>query len=719
MSTTGRIDPYRASQQISPIRAAAITLSCGPRVKHNPSMNVLYDMASEQATTIVTDVPMADTKHLNLTGGRDRVIASFTGKDAARSAWARLVSPQQSELRKNPALHDTKDRIERLTREVNFHLLQEDLIHTEVFFGRSHDYMGKINFIVPSTYAKLAYDLNLNFYRSTPEYDHLYARSRELSFPDLWLVCHPDWVNPVWEAWRTRTNPTDPNRAQQDPEPKRIIMMFDVPFHTAYLLGARYFGEIKKACLTMIWDAAVNAGIGMPIHGSSKTIYIHSSSIRNTNTPESTPVAVPSNGAEPISSTSSAPAKANGTHPSEPVSQSVSKTRTKKSKATPSSAPSNTSVSPTEPTVSFSSAAPHETLVSTTFITIGLSGSGKSTIGNDPHLEYLSQDKGEHVHIGNDDALLILTNPSQVSAGTIGLEYGCYNKSNDYTPDSFYIRTVQSAENVMVARDEHYRLFLIHQDVLSGNGRVQTARHLLPGAGDDINTPWPDYISLLMKDETLPPLMRVQDPALMVSMFMSLATKSSTAENIPVEQMNKLKMVPGANPFNTWGMQQEAEALERTLQIVRCHGLVMNTGGFFINRHNNERSITRKVTKELSLSIYPKLAQHSIKWVPWSHFPGMEIPHPDSFADVYPFYERDFSPYGVEDVDTYLELLRQRLLQRQNFLLNLGIDRRFILPIRKAIIQIDDHELATRGRASHVDNIDTYFDTGRDLTSLL
>lgn len=704
MSTNGRIDPYRAQQQISPMRAAAITLSCGPRVKHNPSMNVLYDMASEQSTTIVTDVSMADPKHLGLSGGRDRVIASFTGKDAARSAWARLISPQPSELRKNPALVDTKDRIERLTREVNFHLLQQDLVHTEVFFGRGHDYMGKINFIVPSNYAKLAYDLNLNFYRSTPEYDHIYAASRALPFPDFWLVCYPDWVNPVWEAWRTRTNPTDPNRAQQDPEPKRIIMLFDVPYHTAYLLGARYFGEVKKACLTMIWDAAVNAGIGMPIHGSSKTIYVHPSSLGQPT--------------EPTNGTASAmisePAKTNGASAS-PAPAHTKKTKDTKAKKTTAAVSSD--IAKTQQTSSSPTVA--DNLVSTTFITIGLSGSGKSTIGNDPHVAHLSQEKGEHVHIGNDDALLILQNPSDPLAGTLGLEYGCYNKSNDYTPDSFYIRTVQSAENVMVARDEHYRLFLIHQDVLSGNGRVQTARHLLPGAGDEINVPWPDYISLLMKDETLPPLLRVQDPSLVVSMFMSLATKSSSAENIPVDQMNKLKMVPGANPFNTWGMQQEAEALERTLQNIRCHGLVMNTGGFFINRQNNDRSITRKVTKEVSLAIYPKLAQRKVSWMPWTHFPGMEVPHPDSFADVYPRYEQDFSPYHVEDMDFYLELLRQRLIQRQTFLLNLGIDRRFILPIRKAIIQIDDHELATRGRASHVDNIDTYFNTGRDVSSLL
>ncbi|TNE50045.1 MAG: phosphoenolpyruvate carboxykinase (ATP) [Deltaproteobacteria bacterium] len=675
MSTRSRINPNNARAEISAMRAAAVTLSCGPRVKHNPSMNVLYDMASEQSTTIVTDVPMADPKSLGLSGGRDRVIVSYTGKDAARSAWARLVAPQPDELRRNPSLLDTKDRIERLTRDINFELLHQDLIHTEVYYGRNKDYMGKIHLIVPAKYSKLAYDLNLNFYRSTPELEELYSQSTELPLPDLWLVCYPDWVNPVWQAWRNRINPADSKRVLKDPEPKRLMMLFDIPFNTAYLLGARYFGEVKKACLTMIWDAAVNAGIGMPIHGSAKTIYVNKSTIQ---------------GAEE---------QAKG------KSKTKAKSKTK-SKAKKSASKSN------------GKSNGQEDLKSTTFITIGLSGSGKSTIGNDPHEDYLSEDKGEGIHIGNDDALVVLYNPSDPNAGTVGLENGCYNKSNDYTPGSFYIKTVQSAENIMVARDQDYRLFLIHQDIFSGNGRVQTARHMLPGADDNINVPWPDYISLLMKDETMPPLMRIRDPQLMVSMFMSLATKSTTAENIPVEEMNKLKMVPGANPFNTWGLQQEAEALERTFQLVGCCGLVMNTGGFFINPKLNAKDQTRDIPKELSLGIYPRLARNQIEWEPWTQFPGTEIPTASSLADVYPEYEEHFSPYRVADQNYYYELFRTRMLQRQNFLLKLRIDRRFILPIRRAIIEIDDMELKTRGLESHVDNIDTFLDTGRDQSSL-
>tara|TARA_B100000609_G_scaffold185030_1_gene168450 strand:- start:22314 stop:24137 length:1824 start_codon:yes stop_codon:yes gene_type:complete len=607
-------------------------------------MEEIYGWAAEQPTTIVTDVPMADPKAAGLSKEQGRLLVSYTGQDTARSAWARMIVPQPAECQKHPELLDIKDRTERLTREVNFQMMQNDLIHTNVYFGKNTDFMGKIHFVVPRKYAKLALDLNLNFIRITHETEALYEKSSELSIPNLWLVCYPDWVNPVWEAWRHRVQPGNAKTLSRDPEPKRIMMIFDIANYTAYLLGARYFGEVKKACLTMIWDAAINSQLGMPIHGSSKTLFTKT---YNPDHPEATP---------------------------------------KEDQ--------------------------------TTFITIGLSGSGKSTIGNNPHHEHLDTDLGEGVRIGNDDALVILYDPSDTQHGTVGLEDGCYNKSNDYTPGSQYLKTVQSAENVMVSYDENDRLLAIHQDVLNGNGRVQTARHLLEGADDNLNTPWPDYISLLMKDETLPPLMRIDDEQLMVSMYMCLASRSTSAENIPIEEMNKLKMVPGANPFNTWGLQQEAESLAKLFERVGCRGLILNTGGFFIDVENNAKGNTHKVPKEFSLSVYPMLARNKIKWIPWPHFPGVQIPESGTFNHIISDFDQKFNPLNVEDSQVYYELLRARLLERQNFLLGLGVDRRFVLPIRKAIVQVDNHELELGVNVDRVDNLDTLIGTGRENASL-
>ena len=694
MSTDNRIDPNNV-QQLSHVRAAAITLSCSPQVIHNPSMDQLYQMAVEQPTCIKTDVPMADAVHLGLSEGSDRVLVSYTGQDTARSAWARLIAPQPIEVERHPELLDTKDRIDRLVREVNFQLMHKDLVHTQVFFSKNKDFMGKVNMIVPKEYAKLAFDLNLNFVRVNEETKALNENSKQLNNPDIWLVCHPDWVNPSWSAWRHRVAPTDGKKVAKDPEPKRIMMIFDIANYTAYLLGARYFGEVKKACLTMIWDMAIKSKLGMPIHGSSKTLYVLDVE------------------AEMERMAAEEEAKKAQEKPKKTKKSSAKSKKSTKKKAKPAEKevvkPKNGVIKSEEPPIK-----------PVTFITIGLSGSGKSTIGTNPHHDFLDNSKGEGIRIGNDDALVILYDPADKSSGVVGLEDGCYNKSNDYTPGSFYIRTVQSAENVMVAPDGEGGRAIIHQDVLNGNGRVQTARHMLDGADHNLDTPHPDFIALLMKDETLPPLVRINDPHLLISMYMCLASRSTSAENIPVDQMGRLRMIPGANPFNTWGLQQEAESLEEMFKCIGCEGIILNTGGFYIDKEHNDQGIVSDIPKELSLSIYPMLAHKKIEWVQWPYLPGAEIPAPGVFEALYPGYEKIFNPMNIEDSLNYCELLRMRVLERLRFLvMNTKIDRRYVLPLRKAIYQLDTYDLQRRDdQETLVDNFDTLMDTGRELISL-
>jgi hypothetical protein len=107
------------------------------------------------------------------------------------------------------------------------------------------------------------------------------------------------------------------------------------------------------------------------------------------------------------------------------------------------------------------------------------------------------------------------------------------------------------------------------------------------------------------------------------------------------------------------------------------------------------------------------LARKQIKWVEWKHFPGLKVPAPGTFKNIYPTYDQEFSPDFVSDRRIYFELLRERLQERREFLMALGIDQRYVLPIRKAILQLDMENLSDPTR-THVDNLDTLMPTGRD-----
>jgi len=602
MSTIDIIDAKKASSRISEMKAMAISLMYSKSVTR-PSVEELYELAKEQPTVVETDIDMAGQEWLGLKD--KKVLVSYTGEDAARSAWARTILPQRDEINSDFEKKKERELYNKMVREASYELMQRDLIKSKVYFSRNSDFMGKMELLVPKEFAKLALDFLINFGPISDELEKQYKKSKNIGLTAIRIVCYPDWVNDEWLFWKSRNIPGKVN--PDDPEPPRIKMLFDVDTYTAFLLGARYFGEVKKASLTLIWDMAINSGIGMPIHGSSKTI----TAIKN------------------------------------------------------------------------------DKKVNTTFISLGLSGTGKSTLGNDPHEKDLDYENGAGIHIGNDDALVILKKPTSKKRGIVGLEANCYNKSNDYTHDSFYYNTVMTAENVMVAEDKAENVIMIHEDVRNPNGRVETFRLGLAGTDKDMDTPLPDYMSLIMRDEILPPVALIKDPDLLIAMYMCLATRTSPAENVPIEQIGKLRFIPGANPFNVWGVQKEIEMLTTVLKNTKFKGLIINTGGFFKNTASNLKNDYIDIPKELSLSIYPKISRNEISWKEWKVRPGIYLPAKGSFADVMPEYDDIFDPYKIEDQKGYERLTKERISQRIDYLKNLEVPYRYLAPLFKILGNIE------------------------------
>ncbi len=602
MSTIDIIDPKKAPERISEMKAMAVTLMYSQRVLR-PTMDELYELAKQQPTVIETDVPMAGQESLGL---KDKnILVSFTGEDSGRSAWARRILPMMDEVRSSFEKANERVRYNRMLREVSYELMQRELIKVNAYFSKSSDFMGKMEFLVPKEFAKLGLDFAINFIPVTDETRKIYEKSKQINETGIRIVCYPDWINDEWLFWKSR-NPAG-RQNPEDPEPPRIMMLFDVENYTAFLLGARYFGEVKKAALSLIWDMAIWTGTGMPIHGSSKTI-----------------------------------------------------TTVKKDKKT-----------------------------ATTFISLGLSGTGKSTLGNDPHKESLDYENGEGVHIGNDDALVILADPSSKKKGIVGLESNCYNKSNDYSIDSFYYNTVMTAENIMVAKDENGKRMLIHEDVRNPNGRVESYRLGFEGTDEVYDTPWPDYMVLIMRDEILPPVTLIKDPDLLISMYLSLATRTSAAENVTLKEIGKLRFIPGANPFNLWGIKKEIEMLESVFNKIKFKALVLNTGGFFKDWESHTNNEYLKISKELSLSIFPKVAKGEIKWHEWSATPGMFYPDKASFKDVVEDYDKFFTPSKIKDQAGYSRLRKERIEQRLDFLKSIGAPYKYIAPLNKILGNIE------------------------------
>ena len=66
-----------------------------------------------------------------------------------------------------------------------------------------------------------------------------------------------------------------------------------------------------------------------------------------------------------------------------------------------------------------------------------------------------------------------------------------------------------------------------------------------------------------MKDDSLPPIIKINDPVLAASFGATIATKRSDAENITTKrQLDELVIEPFANPFRVYPLREDYQAFE-------------------------------------------------------------------------------------------------------------------------------------------------------------
>ena len=175
----------------------------------------------------------------------------------------------------------------------------------------------------------------------------------------------------------------------------------------------------------------------------------------------------------------------------------------------------------------------------------GLSGSGKSTLTHAKH------DNKYEIKVLHDDAFII-----NLSTGSsIALEPAYFDKTNDYPhghPEQDYFLTVQ---NVGVTKDEYNHKVLVTQDIRNGNGRTVKSRFSTPNRVDKIQEPI-NSIFWIMKDDSLPPLLKINNPILATTFGLTLATKRSSAE-IGVVDNSTLVIKPYANPFRVYNLNDD------------------------------------------------------------------------------------------------------------------------------------------------------------------
>ncbi|MBT1247592.1 MULTISPECIES: phosphoenolpyruvate carboxykinase (ATP) [unclassified Thermosipho (in: thermotogales)] len=263
----------------------------------------------------------------------------------------------------------------------------------------------------------------------------------------------------------------------------------------------------------------------------------------------------------------------------------------------------------------------------------GLSGSGKSTLTHAKHSKY-------DVTVLHDDAFIISTN----SLSSIALEPSYFDKTADYPSNSEDNKYLLSIQNCGVTKDENGNLIPVMEDLRNGNGRAIKSRLWSSNRVDKFDSPI-NAIFWLMKDPTLPPIVKIDSPNMASAMGALLTTKRTSAEKLDNDvDPNALVFEPYANPFRTYPLKEDYEKFKFVFEKgVQCY--ILNTG-YFINK---------KVPKHITIQLIEDVVENNIEWVKW-------------FGTFY-FAKIDGFLPNMEDME-YIESLKKSFLKRKDFILS-------------------------------------------------
>ncbi len=496
------------------------------------SLSHAYELAKNSKGTIVTDLDVHNTEELELPNDA-KVLIFNDGTITGRQAKARrLISKSNT------------DQYANILRDSIFNSRKKVMYHAVAYVGLHEDFMVKAHLLIPEGYENTLYSWLLNYQSKNFKMDKMYENSIEINEGDLFLYSDPDeFIENFNEG----------------------ISIFDPTNNCGALLGLRYFGEHKKATLTMAWTVASRNNY-TACHGGQKRFNL----------------------------------------------------------------------------------ADGKTFIAGVF---GLSGSGKSTITHSKHNGKFD------VTVLHDDAFII----SNINGSSISLEPSYFDKVQDYPTNSEDNKFLLTMQNVAVTIDEFDNVVPVTEDIRNGNGRCIKSQYWTPHRAFKFDNKV-DAIFWIMKDDTLPPILKVHSSILGSTLGATLATKRSSAEHGAVS--DQLIIEPYANPFRLYPLNYDYQNFKNLFEKKNVDCYVINTG-YFQNKN---------ITKEITLSLIEQIVSNNLILKPLHNIEELSYVEIDG-------YNPDFSN------KTYKELLIDRLRSRIDYLEQL--DDKNSLPF-EAIKSIQD-----------------------------
>ncbi len=265
----------------------------------------------------------------------------------------------------------------------------------------------------------------------------------------------------------------------------------------------------------------------------------------------------------------------------------------------------------------------------------GLSGSGKSTLTHAKH-----DGRYPAIKVLHDDAFIINTD----TCASVALEPTYFDKTADYPCDSEDNKYLLTVQNCSATVDEDGKVVIVTEDIRNGNGRAIKSKLWSPNRVDKIDSPV-NAIFWIMKDPTIPPVVRLKGASLASVMGATLATKRSSAERLKEGvDPNALVVEPYANPFRTYPLVNDYEKFKKLVADKNVDCFIINTGEF----------MGKKVQKEDTLGVLEAVVEGKADFKKWGPFEDIEIFEWDGFVP------------DLNDKD-YVSQLQARMQDRLNY----------------------------------------------------
>jgi phosphoenolpyruvate carboxykinase (ATP) len=198
-----------------------------------------------------------------------------------------------------------------------------------------------------------------------------------------------------------------------------------------------------------------------------------------------------------------------------------------------------------------------------------------------------------------------------------------------------------------VTIDENGHKVIVTEDIRNGNGRAVKSKLWSPNRVDKIEEPV-NAIFWIMKDPTIPPVVKLKGASLASVMGATLATRRSSAERLaPGVDPNALVVEPYANPFRTYPLANDYEKFKALVAERNVDCYIINTGDF----------MGKKVQPKDTLGIIETIVEGKADFKQWGPFSDIEILEWEGFVP------------DLTDA-TYVEQLKARMLDRVKFVEN-------------------------------------------------